>query len=94
MESGKAFAICGIPKPDEAMNNIVNPRNASSETRRSGRVAEPEGVLIRRESAEGDTLASGHVDKGMLAVSGWRLAVGEMQEARGGRKPDRMPGAC
>ncbi len=63
-ESGKAFAICGIPKPDEAMNNIVNPRNASSETRRSGRVAEPEGVLIRRESAEGDTLARGHVDTG------------------------------
>jgi hypothetical protein len=25
-----------MPKPDEAMNSIVNPRKASSETRRSG----------------------------------------------------------
>jgi hypothetical protein len=26
----------------------------------------------------------------LVAVSGWRLAVGESQEARGDRKPDRM----
>ena len=77
------MAICAMPKPDEAMNNIVSPRNASRETRRSGRVAEPEGVLIRRESAEGDTLASGHVGKGMLAVGGKRLAVGSAKTQLG-----------
>jgi hypothetical protein len=28
------------------MNNIVSPRNASRETKRSGRGGEPEGVLM------------------------------------------------
>ena len=77
------MAICAMPKPDDAMNNIVSPRNASSETRRSGRVAEPEGVLIRRESAEGDTLASGHVGTG--DVSGWRQAGGGWERKSQGR---------
>ena len=28
----------------------------------------------------------------MIKLRGWRLAVGEMQEARGDRKPDRLLG--
>jgi hypothetical protein len=40
------LAICATPNPDEAMNNIVSPRKASSDTRRSGMPGADEGVLM------------------------------------------------
>jgi hypothetical protein len=58
------------------MNNIVRPRKASSETKRSGMVVEPEGVLIRRESLLGDKLASGHVDKGRKSRAKVQIGAG------------------
>jgi hypothetical protein len=73
------------------MNNIVIPRKASSETRRSGRFEEPEGVLMAERIAIRGQVGKWARGYGVVAVSGWRLAVGSAK-VRGDRKPDRMLG--
>ena len=73
-----------MPKPDDAMNNIVNPRNASSETRRSGVPGGDEGLaLMGVEAGWG------------MNDEGWRIKLRGRGRGRG--SPSQLaesPGSC